>query len=220
MNSQVPIPTLASAYIKAKLNVLASGYGSEIVWQKGVRIEALTETDLLRECAWVILSAGMREAVVRKKFPYVGQAFCDWTSAREIVRNRDQCIRSALVYFRNERKMEAIACTAQIISTKGFTALREEISNDPLVALQQFPYIGPVTSYHMAKNIGLAYAKPDRHLCRLATLAGYERAADLCSAISDYIGDPVSVVDIVLWRYATTHQDYLTSFLRTRQEDA
>ena len=60
MESPIATGTLASAYIKAKLNVLASGYGSEIIWQKTLRIEELTETDLLRECSWVILSSGMR----------------------------------------------------------------------------------------------------------------------------------------------------------------
>ncbi|OFW29066.1 MAG: hypothetical protein A3J28_17260 [Acidobacteria bacterium RIFCSPLOWO2_12_FULL_60_22] len=220
MESPIATGTLASAYIKAKLNVLASGYGSEIIWQKTLRIEELTETDLLRECSWVILSSGMRESVVRKKFPAIGEAFFDWVSAQEIVSHRDHCVRSALLHFRNELKIEAIAQSAQITYTKGFEALRDEIANDPIAALQQFPYIGPATSHHIAKNIGLAFAKPDRHLSRLAALSGYERPSDLCCAISEYIGDPVSVVDIVLWRFATLHQDYLTAFLRAEQEDA
>lgn len=219
MHNPIATGTLASAYIKAKLKVLASGFGSEIIWQKTVRIEELTETDLLRECAWVILSSGMRESVVRRKFPGIGEAFFDWASAREIVWYRDHCVRSALLCFRNERKIEAIAQSAQIIDAKGFEALREDIARNPIAALQQFPYIGPTTSFHMAKNIGISVAKPDRHLRRLATLSGYEQPADLCRAIAEYIGDPVSVVDIVLWRFATLHQDYLSVFLWAGRKD-
>src|SRR5487761_422327 len=212
MNSTIATETLASAYVKAKLKVLASGFAPEIMWQKTLRIQELTEVDLLRECAWVILSSGMRESVVRKKFPDIGHAFFDWVSAQEIVWHSDHCIRTALQFFRHERKIEAIAQSAQIIYSKGFEVLRDEIARDPIGTLQQFPYIGPATSFHMAKNIGLPFAKPDRHLCRLAALAGYQRPSDLCSAIADYIGDPVSVVDIVLWRFATLHPDYLTAF--------
>ena len=109
MNSMVATGTLASAYVKAKLKVLASGYAPEILWQKTLRIQDLTEVELLRECAWVILSSGMRESVVSKKFPDIGQAFFDWCSAQEIVWHRDHCIRTALPFFRHERKIEAMA---------------------------------------------------------------------------------------------------------------
>src|SRR6202167_3137039 len=220
MNSPIATGTLASAYVKAKLKVLAAGYAPEIMWQKTLEIQDLTEVHLLRECAWVILSSGMRESVIRKKFPDIGHSFFEWASAKEIVLHRDHCIRTALRFFWHERKIEAIAQSAQIIYSKGFEVLRDEIAYDPIGTLRQFPYIGPATSFHMAKNIGLPFAKPDRHLCRLAALSGYEEPSDLCSAIAEYIGDPVSVVDIVLWRFAILQPDYLTVFLCPDAEDS
>lgn len=218
MDRPITTEALVLAYIKAKQKVLASGYGSEIIWQRTIRFEELTETEFLRECAWVILSSGMRESVVRKKFSSISDAFFNWVSAKKIVWSCNYCIQSALNCFHNERKIGAIAQCAQIIYTKGFKILQDEIVNDPITALQQFPYIGPATSYHIAKNIGLSFAKPDRHLCRLAMLSGYERPSDLCNTIAEYIGDPVPVVDIVLWRFATLNQDYLTAFLPAEQE--
>jgi endonuclease III len=215
MNSPIALGTLASAYVKAKMAVLAAGYVHEIVWQKNVRTEELTERDLLRECAWVILSSGMRESVVRMKFSGIGEAFFEWSSAEAIVRHHDQCVSSALVLFGHKRKIEAIAKCARIIYEKGFELLRKELTSDPIDALQQFPYIGPATSYHVAKNIGFPVAKPDRHLCRFAELSGYQNPSDLCKALAEYIGDPIAVVDIVLWRFATLQHDYMTSFLRT-----
>lgn len=219
MQNRIPTQTLASAYTKAKLKVMASGFGSEIIWQKSVRLVDLTETTFLREYAWVVLSSGMRESVVRRKFPGISEAFFDWASAHQIVLHRDNCVRSALLLFRNKRKIEAIAQGAQIMYEKGFEVLREDIECDPILALRRFPYIGPTTSFHMAKNIGLAVAKPDRHLLRLAALAGYAQPAEFCSVIAEYVGDPIPVVDIVLWRFATLHQDYLASFLRAERED-
>jgi hypothetical protein len=121
--------------------------------------------------------------------------------------------------FGHRRKIEGIAKCANIIREKGFESLRTELTFSPIEALQQFPYIGPATSYHMAKNIGFPVAKPDRHLCRFAELSGYQTLLDLCQALADYIDDPIAVVDIVLWRFATLQRDYMTSFLPTGDWD-
>src|SRR5258708_2795390 len=197
MRNPIALGTLASAYVNAKMKGLAAGYVHEIIWQKNVRTEDLTERDLLRECAWVILSSGMSESVVRKKFSGIGEAFFEWSSAEVIVRHHTQCVNSALPLFGHKRKIEAIAQCARIIYEKGFELVRKELTSNPIDALQQFPYIGPATSYHVAKNIGFPVAKPDRHLCRIAELSGYQNPSDLCKALAEYIGDPVAVVDIV-----------------------
>src|SRR5260370_32706498 len=218
-SSPVALGMLASAYVRAKLKVLAAGYAHEIIWQKSVRTEELTERDFLRECAWVILSSGMRESVIQKKFPGIGQAFFEWSSAEVIVWHHDQCVRAALSLFGHRRKIEAIARCAHIIYEKSFALLRKELTCSPIDALQQFPYIGPATSYHVAKNIGFPVAKPDRHLCRFAELSGYQSPSDLCEPLPDYIGDPIAVVDIVLWRFATLQPDYMKSFLPTGDWD-
>ena len=213
MTSAVALERLASAYVKAKTQVLAAGYGDEILWQRNVSAEAVTERTLLRECAWVILSSGMRESVVQLKFPAISEAFFHWTSAGEIVCYQGKCVAAALAVFHHERKIQAIAQCARIVHATGFQSLREMLQSDPINALQQFPYIGPTTCLHVAKNIGFHVAKPDRHLCRLAALSGYKHPAHLCQALADYIGDPISVVDVVLWRFATLRHDYMTSFL-------
>ena len=83
------------------------------------------------------------------------------------------------------------------------------IQENPIETLQTFSYIGPVTAYHLAKNIGLAVAKPDRHLKRIASLFGYHDVQILCSEISKITGDSIPIVDIVFWRFATIEKDYL-----------
>jgi len=215
MPDRIKADRLTSAYVKAKLNVLAGGFGEEILWQRAVRTDDLTESSLLRECAWVILSSGMRECIIRRKFPDITSAFLNWATAGLIHSNRDECIRSALPHFRNLPKITAIAETADIIYVRGFEAVRKEITYDPLGTLRQFPFIGPRTSYHVAKNVGLSVAKPDRHLCRLAELTGYQNPQALCEEIAQYIGDPIAVVDDVLWLFASFNSDYLEAFLST-----
>jgi hypothetical protein len=67
--------------------------------------------------------------------------------------------------------------------------------------LRKLPFIGPVTSYHLAKNLGIDVVKRDRHLVRLAVHLGFSSAEEMCGAFGDQVGEPISVVDIVLWRY-------------------
>jgi hypothetical protein len=72
------------------------------------------------------------------------------------------------MHFNNIRRIEAIILIARNISSKGFDSFKKALYLDPLGVLQSLPYIGPVTCYHLAKNIGLQVAKPDHHLTRLA----------------------------------------------------
>ena len=75
--------------------------------------------------------------------------------------------------------------------------------------LESFPFIGPITKFHLAKNIGIDVAKPDRHLSRISKMLGFASVQELCESISQRIDEKVSVVDLVIWRYATIDKKYL-----------
>jgi hypothetical protein len=60
----------------------------------------------------------------------------------------------------------------------------------------------------------LDVAKPDRHLLRVSKALGFKSPQALCSTISDFTGEKVAVVDLVIWRFATIEQDYLAFFNR------
>jgi hypothetical protein len=49
--------------------------------------------------------------------------------------------------------------------------------------------------------LGFHTAKPDRHLARLAASLGFPDVQKMCRTIAAALAEPVSVVDIVLWRY-------------------
>jgi len=195
--------SLIGAYLTAKEAVIASGYADEIDWQHNLSIEAMAESDFLREGAWVILSCGMRGSVVRSKFPGVSRAFEDWASAAKIVNNRATCRRQAMKVFGHEGKIDAIIELAERVASVGFEVVRDRIQSQGLSYLQTFSYIGPVTAFHLAKNLGYDVVKPDRHLVRISHAFGYESPTALCRAIADFVGDKISVIDLVLWRFAT-----------------
>lgn len=193
-------------YSEAKRHILNKGYGGEISWYENRELSAVTEEHILRESAWVILCAGFREAVVRRVFGYLSLCFFDWKSAEDIVMNADSCKELAFLRFRNERKLNAMIGVAKMMSTCSFEKFRSSLISDPIGTLSSLPHIGKVTSFHLAKNLGLRVAKPDRHLIRLASRFGYCDVQAFCRAISKTSGDPIHVVDSVLWRFCAIGQ--------------
>lgn len=204
---------LVRSYLDIKRRLVDSGWADEIDWQDDLDFQAVTESDFLRETAWVVLSAGMAERVIQVKFPMITEAFCGWSSADAIVEDRRAVRRKALGVFNHEAKIGSILEIAWTVSKAGFPRMKECIAHEREQFLAKLPYVGPVTALHLAKNLGLDVAKPDRHLVRIAEAAGYDSAAALCSRIADIVGDRVSVVDLVLWRFATQERRYREFFL-------
>lgn len=195
-------------YQAAKRYVLAHGYAAEIAWQDSLEFASFTETDLLREAAWVVLCSGFREAVVRRNFDFISLCFCDWESAAAICKYAEHCEATALTRFANRRKIRAIVETAQLVEQVGFEKFKRSILANPTESLKFIPYIGEITTFHLAKNLGFPVAKPDRHLQRLASVLGYGGTAGLCLDLSNMSGDSIQVVDSVLWRF-TERNGYL-----------
>jgi len=205
---------LAESYLSAKETVIEDGYAAEIDWQDEVQFAQVTEHRFLREAGWVVLSSGMRETVVRLKFPAISVAFCSWQSAHQIVSNSKRCRKRALTVFCHQQKIGAIIGIAERIYARGFKHFKDRIGNEGVEFVRTLPFMGPATSYHLAKNIGLDVVKPDRHLLRVASAAGYKSPRSLCEDedIAAFVGDRVSVIDLVIWRFATLNPNYVEHF--------
>ena len=202
-------PDLAGAlkfYQSAAEFVCSGEFKSEVEWQRSAELCHFDEPTLLREAAWVVLCCGFSEAVVRRNFGYVSFCFCDWESAEAIVAAGRACFTSAMAVFHNEAKLRAILTIAEQINTCGFSAVKAGILADPISALRRFPFVGPVTAKHLAKNLGLDVAKPDRHLVRASARFGFRDPDRLCAAIAAVRSEPVKVVDLVIWRYLASGQ--------------
>ena len=199
---------ICELYFHAKDTVLEKGYSHEIEWQASRRFNEVREEDFLRESAWVILSAGMNEKVIRGKFQEISECFFAWKDASLIANHERECVSTALGVFNHRGKIQAIATIAVLVHQTGFVHMKNQIDMDPLGKLQELPYIGPVTCYHLAKNLGIPVAKPDRHLVRIAAALGYSDVQALCRDVAQLSGDAVPVVDLVLWRFATLEPAY------------
>jgi hypothetical protein len=145
----------------------------------------------------------MSEAVVARLFPQfieqLGGLSPDWLALHAPTARK-----RALRIFGHKKKVESILHIADTARALGPDGLRHEMQ-DPESFLLSLPFIGPVTWRHLAKNLGAPVAKADRHLTRFAKTAGRRSVDDLCAEISTWLGDPVAVVDIVLWRWSILH---------------
>lgn len=187
-------------YQLAKTKMQVAGYSDEILWQATRSPELVQPVDFLCEAAWVVINSGFREQVARRIFPALALCFCDWQPT-EILDSEDGCRLSALNVFAHAGKVNAIIEIARTVDTS-WEQLKRDITESPIGALQSLPYIGPVTAYHLAKNLGYPCAKADRHLKRTARSLGHECVQQLCQEIALASGDPIGLVDLILWRYA------------------
>jgi len=192
---------LIQHYREAKSWVQCSPYVHEIAWQESLHGFDISESHFLREYAWVVLNSGFREKVIRRYFDYISLCFCDWESAEIIELNEHVCIATVLPVFRNRRKLEAIVATARLLNRSGFEWLKASLEKDAISTLSSLPFVGAITSWHLAKNLGMDVAKPDRHLVRLARRFGYDEVHQMCRDIHIEVGDRIAVADIILWRF-------------------
>lgn len=134
------------------------------------------------EAIFVICNSGMKNTVARGIYERVVGAL----HARTPVR----------LSFGHEGKAAAIE---RIWSERYVLHAQYLAAPDKLAFLESLPWIGAITKYHLAKNFGLPYAKPDVHLQRLATRE-HCTAQALCERLAAATGWGVSTVDTLLWR--------------------
>lgn len=170
-------------YLAIKGQLIIDGYSHEIDWQTNLQ-PCDNEVTFANEAIWVILNSGFKEQIARMVWNSIQSA---WDHGKP-----------TSFAFKHVGKVAAI----DYIKQNG-TRLFDEycVSMDKLEYLQSLPFIGKITKYHLAKNLGIDCVKPDRHLERIAKIHG-STPNGLCRKISNETGDKVSVVDIVLWRAA------------------
>lgn len=196
-------------YFAAHDEVIDKGYRSEILWQDSLDIHSVNTQTFYSEYAWVVLSSGMNEIVVRRVFPPLSEEFENWNDPLRISQEPNRYVRAGLSIFNHTGKIEALVWMAGYLASISLEDELNEIKMSGADVIRNYPYMGPATSLHFAKNIGVSVAKPDRHLVRIAEFLGYASPEKLCKTISDTIGEKESIIDLILWRYATINRNYL-----------
>ena len=158
-----------------------AGYGRMIEWSENATAPRDAEA-FASEVIYVICNSGMKNSVAA---PIAARCL-------EALRRGG----SATSVFRHPGKGPAIDA---IWSKRGELFERSTAENAKVEDLLELPWIGPVTMYHLAKNLGADEAKPDVHLERIAR-ADRTTTHRLCRRLARLTGLKIATVNSVLWR--------------------
>lgn len=189
--------------------------GPTLKYFERLRPEAVDQVDFLREVVFVIYCSGFREATLRAKWPEIVRALRGLHQTRRVLEDQIQVRRDLLRVFASKRKAEAAISAVRIVDRLGWPAIRREAIAGGPHYFERFPMVGPVTCYHVARNIGLDVVKPDRHLVRIASALGAASPLELCELCGLARGHRIGAVDFAWWVWAALTPGYLMVIDRT-----
>lgn len=158
-----------------------AGYGDDLEWQEAVT-EPTTADEFARAAIFVICNSGMKHTVAQGIFRRVMAALDIGKSAHTAFGHKGKATAIDDIWARRQPLLWQFRAYA-----------------DKLAFCESLPWIGAITKYHLAKNLGVDVAKPDVHLQRLANANGCT-VEGLCRQIAEREGLRVASVDVVLWR--------------------
>jgi len=177
-------------YLAIRTAVLTAGYGDDIEWSEMVKPPKDAKS-FAREFIFVVCNSGMKFTVAVPIFKRI------WATL-ETARTESRTIIKELLSreFGHEGKVGAIV---HVWRNRQLYFDNFKAAPDKVAYCETLPWIGPITKYHLAKNLGVDCAKPDRHLERIARAHG-KTVDQLCNDLAQKSGDRIATVDVVLWR--------------------
>lgn len=144
---------LITFYNFAKSVCISEGFEKEIQLVEERKFDQMDSEDFFREYVFVVCNSGMKNQVATKIF-----------------RNY---FKIGIDAINHPGKKKAIK-KAELEYSTWFMILKDrKTDKERLELLEKTPFIGKVTKYHLARNLGIDCAKPDRHLKRIAEHFGY-----------------------------------------------
>ncbi len=171
-----------SRYQELRAAVIAAGYEHDIDWAQNVKAPA-TPDEFAAQVIWVILCSGMKEQIARIIESRVWAAI-----------NAGKPVKGNVLG--KSGKADAID---SIYGDRVALFTKFQAATDKVEFGFSLPWIGGITKWHLAKNLGVDCAKPDIHLVRVAEHYG-TTPADLCANLAAASGDRIATVDLVIWR--------------------
>jgi hypothetical protein len=161
--------------------VKACGYASDIEWAEQLS-EPADADEFARAAAYVIVNSGMKNTVAAQIF------------ARCVERlDAGKLIRGEFKHAGKSRAINAIWKQREQLF-RGYCE-----AEDKVAFCATLPWVGPVTSLHLAKDLGANLAKPDVHLVRLAR-RDRTTVERMCRRLASQSGYRIATVDTILWR--------------------
>jgi hypothetical protein len=180
---QLTFPISCELFAEIDRAVREAGYAAAIEWCENIKPPA-TAAKLASEIIYVIINSGLSNRVAVPIFQRCMSALASGNSATTV--------------FGHPGKAAAIDLIWQ---DRAALYRKLKITDNLVDYCAKLPWIGPVTRFHLARNLGADVAKPDVHMNRLADAEGLT-AQELCERLARETGYRAGTVDLVLWRAA------------------
>lgn len=168
-------------YLVLKKIIIDRGYSEEIDWIENIK-PVDNPLSFWMEYGYVICNSGMKQQIAEVIWKKICNSIKRGGLAIDVFGHKPKARAIDIMFIGKEAALESY--------------LASEYKLDWLESLD---WIGPITKYHLAKNLGHDCAKPDRHLVRIS---GAEGTHAMCERISKAAGDRIATVDLVIWRAA------------------
>jgi hypothetical protein len=205
----------AVGYYRGKKDeLLKQGYGPDIQYFDSIMKAGPSKIDsrfFLIECTWVVYGSsggqGPSVGALDRKWRDLKAAFHGF-NVEAILSDQEGCVARAFNVWHHKDKASWVIRNSQRLrqietrqGTVGnyLTNLQSKGLDVAESELQEFTGIGPTNVRQLIKNLALASVeKPDTQLTRLAGLCNLTPKM-MAQGISKETGDPIGVVDTVLW---------------------
>lgn len=173
----------ATEYFDLYEKLIESGYQDEIDWSFDLK-PCTNSADFFSHYVFVVCNSGMKAQIARVIYQMIMQAIADRRDISKV--------------FGHKLKVKAIK---EVLGNQSkYFGLYLKAENK-IEFLETLPHIGPITKYHLAKDLGVETIKPDRHLVRIANNHDTD-PFELCERLAKETGHRLLTVDLVLWRSA------------------
>lgn len=168
-------------YQALRAAVIEAGFADEVEWCETVTapVDAI---GFAGQAVWVILCSGMKAQIARLIEAKVWPAIHAGRPVSSVFGHDGKSAAIETIWRDRAALFEAFLAAA-----------------DKVEFCKTLPWIGDITKWHLAKNLGVDCAKPDIHLSRVAAFYGTTPAA-LCESLARSTGERVATVDYVIWR--------------------
>ena len=153
---------------------------SQLAWAQSNRRPESPE-QMAVELIWVISNSGMRYKVAKKIHARVMGALLRGNDVIDVFAHKGKAGAMQMIWDDRSGLFARMPIPEQLVDWCG-----------------ALPWIGPITKYHAAKNLGADVAKPDRWLERLASIFG-ETPQQLCDRVAVGVGETIAAVDLIFW---------------------
>ena len=157
------------------------GYGPIIEWSETI-VRPVNAEEFADRAIYVICNSGMRVTVAEPIYRRCMEAMMTGASAATVFGHPGKAAAIDSIWAKREQLFASYLA-----------------ADDQISFLESLPWIGPITSRHLFKNLGADEAKPDVHLERLAGRCR-TTVARLCSRLARQTGYRVATIDTILWR--------------------